>query len=91
MVLADDVRAAMATYGPRELVSPTPDYPIFVDRRAALFGSWYEFFPRSQGAKFDEETQTWTSGTFDSSYERLEEALRRIGRFVERTRGDRRA
>jgi starch synthase (maltosyl-transferring) len=74
VVLADDVRAGMATYGPRELVSPTPDYPIFVDRRAALFGSWYEFFPRSQGAKFDEETQTWTSGTFDSSYERLEAA-----------------
>ncbi len=28
VVLADDVRAAMATYGPRELVSPTPDYPV---------------------------------------------------------------
>ena len=33
VVLADDVRAAMNRYGPRELVSPTPDYPIFVDRR----------------------------------------------------------
>ena len=51
VVLADDVRAAMLKYGPRELVSPTPDYPIFVDRRAALFSSWYEFFPRSQGAE----------------------------------------
>ena len=37
VVLADEVRAAMRRYGPRELVSPTPDYPIFVDRRAALF------------------------------------------------------
>ena len=45
VVLAEDVRAAMRRYGPRELVSPTPEYPIFVDRRAALFGSWYEFFP----------------------------------------------
>ena len=35
VVLADEVRAAMGRYGPRELVSPTPDYPIFVDRRAS--------------------------------------------------------
>ena len=74
VVLADDVRAAMATYGPRELVSPTPDYPVFVDRVAALFASWYEFFPRSQGCSYDEASGTWTSGTFDSSYERLEAA-----------------
>ena len=74
VVLADEVRAAMGRYGPRELVSPTPDYPIFVDRRAALFSSWYEFFPRSQGAEYDEKTQTWKSGTFDSSHERLEAA-----------------
>ena len=55
VVLADDVRGAMASYGPRELVSPSPDYPIY--RRpegAALFSSWYEFFPRSQGAEYDE-------------------------------------
>ncbi len=74
IVLADDVRAAMLRYGPRELVSPTPEYPIYVDRRAALYSSWYEFFPRSQGAEYDEETDTWTSGTFDSSHERLEAA-----------------
>ena len=74
IVLADDVRAAMLKYGPRELVSPTPEYPIYVDRRAALYSSWYEFFPRSQGAEYDEETDTWKSGTFDSSHERLEAA-----------------
>ncbi len=74
VVLADEVRSAMTTYGPRELVSPTADYPIYVDRRAALFSSWYEFFPRSQGAEWDEENQTWISGTFDSSHERLEAA-----------------
>ena len=74
VVLADDVRSAMASYGPRELVSPSPDYPIYVDRGAALFSSWYEFFPRSQGAEYDEATQTWKSGTFDSSHERLEAA-----------------
>jgi len=74
VVLADEVRVAMGRYGPRELVSPTPDYPIFVDRQAALFSSWYEFFPRSQGAQWDEENQRWISGTFDTSHERLEAA-----------------
>ena len=74
IVLAEEVRAAMHKYGPRELVSPTPDYPIYVDRKQALFSSWYEFFPRSQGARWDEENSRWISGTFDSSHERLEAA-----------------
>ncbi|HJV14938.1 MAG TPA: maltotransferase domain-containing protein, partial [Propionibacteriaceae bacterium] len=74
VVLTEDIRAAMKRYGPREFVSPTPEYPIFVDRRKALFSSWYEFFPRSQGARWDEENQKWISGTFDTSYERLEAA-----------------
>ncbi|MFL6187383.1 MAG: maltotransferase domain-containing protein, partial [Actinomycetes bacterium] len=38
---------------------------IWVDRPRALFGSWYEFFPRSEGA-----TAT-TSGTFKQAAERL--------------------
>jgi starch synthase (maltosyl-transferring) len=38
---------------------------IWVDRPRALFGSWYEFFPRSEGA-----TAT-TSGTFKQAVERL--------------------
>ncbi|WP_394274641.1 alpha-1,4-glucan--maltose-1-phosphate maltosyltransferase [Luteococcus sp.] len=65
---------AMATHGPRELVSPTADYPLQVDRRRALFSSWYEFVPRSQGAWWDEQGQRWHSGTFESSHERLEAA-----------------
>ncbi|MFT3877949.1 MAG: alpha-1,4-glucan--maltose-1-phosphate maltosyltransferase [Propioniciclava sp.] len=64
---------AMRKYGPRELVSPTADFPIFVDRKQALFASWYEFFPRSEGASYDAATDTWTSGTFDSCHRRLEE------------------
>ena len=67
------VRRAMRYYGPRELVSPTIDYPLYLDRKKALFSSWYEFFPRSQGAHFDEATKTWTSGTFDDCHARLEE------------------
>jgi starch synthase (maltosyl-transferring) len=38
---------------------------IWVDRPRALYGSWYEFFPRSEGA-----TQT-TSGTLKQAAERL--------------------
>ncbi|MDR1767965.1 MAG: alpha-1,4-glucan--maltose-1-phosphate maltosyltransferase, partial [Propionibacteriaceae bacterium] len=34
---------------------------------------WYEFFPRSVGARFDEATGRWSSGTFDSCHDRLEE------------------
>ena len=67
------VRRAMRHYGPRELVSPTTDYPLYVDRKKALFSSWYEFFPRSQGARYDEATKTWTSGTFDDCHARLED------------------
>lgn len=33
----------------RELVTKSRAYRVWVDRRRALFGSWYEFFPRSTG------------------------------------------
>ena len=39
----------------------------------ALFSSWYEFFPRSEGAHLD-ENGTWVSGTFDTAQGRLEAA-----------------
>jgi starch synthase (maltosyl-transferring) len=70
---ANGISTAMKTHGPRELVSPTVDIDLFVDRRQALFASWYEFFPRSQGASYDAKTKKWTSGTFDSSRPRLAE------------------
>ncbi len=67
------IRRAMNRYGPRELVSPTAEFPLYVDRRAALFASWYEFFPRSIGASWDEAAKSWRSGTFDDCHTRLEE------------------
>jgi starch synthase (maltosyl-transferring) len=67
------IRRAMQRYGPREMVSPTADFPLYVDRRGALFASWYEFFPRSIGAAWDEATKSWRSGTFDDCHTRLEE------------------
>jgi starch synthase (maltosyl-transferring) len=73
VVTASGIATAMHVHGPRELVSPTADFDIFVDRREALFASWYEFFPRSIGATKGPRAKKWTSGTFDSCHQRLEE------------------
>jgi starch synthase (maltosyl-transferring) len=35
----------------RDLVTRSPQYRLQVDRRRALVGAWYEFFPRSIGAQ----------------------------------------
>jgi len=42
-----------------------------VSRRRALFGSWYEFFPRSEGAVLDTEDGEPRSGTFATAARRL--------------------
>ena len=52
----------------RELVTPSPTYEIWVDRSRALYGSWYEFFPRSEGPVVG---GTATHGTFATAAERL--------------------
>ncbi|MFW3169402.1 alpha-1,4-glucan--maltose-1-phosphate maltosyltransferase [Geodermatophilus sp. CPCC 206100] len=52
----------------RELVTPGPRYEVWVDRPRALFGSWYEFFPRSTGPVVDGRP---THGTFATSAELL--------------------
>ena len=40
----------LAAHPIRELVTIEGPYPMYADRQRALFGSWYEFFPRSEGA-----------------------------------------
>ncbi|RBY86384.1 alpha-1,4-glucan--maltose-1-phosphate maltosyltransferase [Blastococcus sp. TF02A-30] len=52
----------------RELVTPSPDYEVWVDRPRALYGSWYEFFPRSEGAVVGGAP---THGTFQTAADRL--------------------
>jgi starch synthase (maltosyl-transferring) len=52
----------------RELVTPSPRYEVWVDRPRALYGSWYEFFPRSEGAVVG---GTPTHGTFATAQDRL--------------------
>jgi starch synthase (maltosyl-transferring) len=68
----NDQISTMVTWRPRDLVSPTADFPLTVDRRRALYSSWYEFFPRSQGA-VQQDDGSWRSGTFDTCHERLEQ------------------
>ena len=55
----------------RDMVTASRAYPLVVHRRLALAGSWYELFPRSHGATFDEATQQWTSGTLRTAANQL--------------------
>ncbi len=49
--LDDHLHQLAEEYPVREMVTTSPRYPLWIDRRRALFGSWYEFFPRSIGAQ----------------------------------------
>lgn len=70
--LDPEVTALLARHPLRELVSATRSQPLQVDRKRALFGSWYEFFPRSEGAVVDPNgVEPPVSGTFRTAAERL--------------------
>ncbi len=55
----------------RELTTVEGPYPAYADRRLALYGSWYEFFPRSEGATKDKDGKV-TSGSFRTAAKRLD-------------------
>ncbi len=52
------------------LSSESPKQTLRVERTRSGRGSWYEFFPRSEGAK-PHEDGSWTSGTFRTAARRL--------------------
>ncbi len=54
----------------RDLLGSGSDYPIHTDRERALVGSWYEFFPRSEGAYVDDDGKV-VSGNLRTATERL--------------------
>jgi starch synthase (maltosyl-transferring) len=60
----------------RDLVTVSPRFPLWVDRSRALFGSWYEFFPRSIGAELAGDptapARPVRHGTFKDSTEHLD-------------------
>ncbi|OEJ41047.1 alpha-1,4-glucan--maltose-1-phosphate maltosyltransferase [Streptomyces agglomeratus] len=68
--LGPEADAALSRHPLRELVTSSPEMPLLVERERALFGSWYEFFPRSEGARTDTRGK-WKSGTFKTAAERL--------------------
>ncbi|NGO14620.1 DUF3416 domain-containing protein, partial [Streptomyces sp. HC44] len=75
--LTPDVDHVLARHPLREFVSSSDRLPLLVERERALFGSWYEFFPRSEGAVV-EPGRPPVSGTFATAARRLP-AIARMG------------
>ncbi|MFE7036092.1 alpha-1,4-glucan--maltose-1-phosphate maltosyltransferase, partial [Streptomyces sp. NPDC057621] len=68
--LTPDVDHVLARHPLRELVTAADPLDLQVERERALFGSWYEFFPRSEGAVV-EPGKPPVSGTFKTAARRL--------------------
>ena len=62
---AANVDAVLGRYPLRDLVTASDPLPLLVERERALYGSWYEFFPRSEG------TPQQPHGTFRTAARRL--------------------
>ncbi|WP_405938924.1 alpha-1,4-glucan--maltose-1-phosphate maltosyltransferase [Streptomyces sp. NBC_00726] len=83
--LAPEAREALDRHPLRELVTASRPHPLVVERRRALYGSWYEMFPRSEGARYETpkprrgrgakaaeaQPARLVSGTFRTAAERL--------------------
>ncbi|MGW2620446.1 maltotransferase domain-containing protein, partial [Streptomyces sp. NPDC001500] len=63
--LTPEVDAVLERCPLRELVTASEPLPLLVERERALYGSWYEFFPRSEG------TPERPHGTFRTAARRL--------------------
>jgi len=63
--LTPEVDAVLARHPLREFVTASQTLPLLVERERALYGAWYEFFPRSEGT--DEQPH----GTFRTAARRL--------------------
>ena len=64
------VVAALRAKPLASLVSLSMPLTLRVERARAAVGSWYEFFPRSEGAK-QKNDGSWKSGTFRTAARRL--------------------
>ena len=70
---APDVRAILAQYPLRDLISRSARYPVIVHRQRALYGAWYQFLPRSEGVEIDPMGyREPRSGTFRTAARRLD-------------------
>ena len=70
VVSTPEIRSYCAANPIRRLASLTEKYPVRADHPRALVGSWYEFFPRSEGAVKNRDGSI-TSGTFKTAAERI--------------------
>ncbi|GLF94751.1 alpha-1,4-glucan--maltose-1-phosphate maltosyltransferase [Streptomyces yaizuensis] len=68
--LAPDVTAVLARHPLRERVTLSRPLPLLVERKRALYGSWYELFPRSEGARLTRGRPP-VSGTLRTAARRL--------------------
>lgn len=64
------IAAVFAARPVQELTTPGPDLELLVERERAGVGAWYEFFPRSEGARRLADGRI-KSGTFRTAAERL--------------------
>jgi starch synthase (maltosyl-transferring) len=65
--------ALLNAYPLRDLVTRSGWLPVLVERKRALYGAWYEFFPRSEGVQFDPlGRRDPVSGTLRTAARRLE-------------------
>jgi starch synthase (maltosyl-transferring) len=65
--LAPDIAAVLDRHPLREFVTTSRWQPVWVERERALFGAWYELFPRSEGAR----SEPPLSGNFQTAMKRL--------------------
>ena len=67
------IAAVLAAWPLRDLLTRSPSLTVQVDRERALYGSWYEFFPRSEGVQFDPAgRKPPVSGTLRTAAKRLD-------------------
>ena len=69
--LADDVVTLLSAHPLRELVTSSAPHQLWVDRQRALYGAWYELFPRSEGAHVPPDGGPMRGGTFRTAMKRL--------------------
>ncbi|HYZ56066.1 MAG TPA: maltotransferase domain-containing protein, partial [Streptosporangiaceae bacterium] len=68
-----EIARILAAYPLRMFVTRSRQLPVTVDRERALYGSWYEFFPRSEGVQFDPMGRREpVSGTLRTAAQRLD-------------------
>jgi starch synthase (maltosyl-transferring) len=71
--LRPDIAAILRSFPLRDMLTRSAAFPLIVHRQRALYSSWYEFFPRSEGARIDPEGRgTPESGTLRTAARRLD-------------------